>query len=181
MVNKRISLFRALKCESSDSEQVLASSRPSLLFSDLVCFEALVASRNVQSTNVPTVTNASHSESRTAGTSSTTNTATNTNGQPNHPLTNPCVLCLAVEKQVACIPCGHLVTCVPCSQSLRSCPICQREVEAFVRVFIWGSYSQLLHPEACCKPHFSIWHTSDHTCRSNQTFLLLSLQSTTHY
>ena len=49
---------------------------------------------------------------------------------------NPCVLCLTEEKRLACIPCGHLATCVPCGHSLRSCPICRREIEAFVRIYI---------------------------------------------
>jgi len=49
---------------------------------------------------------------------------------------NPCVLCLTEEKRLACIPCGHLATCVSCSHSLRSCPICRREIYAFVRIYI---------------------------------------------
>jgi len=49
---------------------------------------------------------------------------------------NPCVLCLTEEKRLACIPCGHLATCVPCGHSLRSCPMCRREIEAFVRIYI---------------------------------------------
>lgn len=49
---------------------------------------------------------------------------------------NPCVLCLMEEKRLACIPCGHLATCVPCGHSLRSCPICRKEIEAFVRIYI---------------------------------------------
>jgi hypothetical protein len=49
---------------------------------------------------------------------------------------NPCVLCLMEEKRLACIPCGHLATCVPCGHSLRSCPICRREIEAFVRIYV---------------------------------------------
>lgn len=49
---------------------------------------------------------------------------------------NQCVLCWNEEKRLACIPCGHLATCVPCGHSLRSCPICRREIEAFVRVYI---------------------------------------------
>ena len=49
---------------------------------------------------------------------------------------NPCVLCLEEEKRLACIPCGHLATCVPCGHSLRSCPICRREIDAFVRIYI---------------------------------------------
>jgi hypothetical protein len=46
------------------------------------------------------------------------------------------VLCLTEEKRLACMPCGHLATCVPCGHSLRSCPICRREIEAFIRVYL---------------------------------------------
>ncbi|CAF3347260.1 unnamed protein product [Rotaria sp. Silwood1] len=51
-------------------------------------------------------------------------------------LSDRCVLCLTEEKRLACIPCGHLTTCVPCGHSLRSCPICRREIEAFVRIYL---------------------------------------------
>lgn len=50
--------------------------------------------------------------------------------------TNPCAICHSEEKRLACIPCGHLATCVPCGHSLRLCPICRREIEAFVRIFL---------------------------------------------
>jgi hypothetical protein len=50
--------------------------------------------------------------------------------------TNPCVLCLEEEKQLACIPCGHLATCVPCGHSLRSCPLCRRSIDAFMRIYL---------------------------------------------
>jgi hypothetical protein len=49
---------------------------------------------------------------------------------------NLCVLCLVEEKRLACIPCGHLATCVTCGHSLRKCPICGREIEAFVRIYL---------------------------------------------
>ncbi|CAF2402134.1 unnamed protein product [Rotaria sp. Silwood2] len=49
---------------------------------------------------------------------------------------NPCVLCLEEEKRIACMPCGHLATCVACGHSLRSCPICRQEIQAFVRIYI---------------------------------------------
>jgi len=49
---------------------------------------------------------------------------------------NPCVLCFTEEKRLACIPCGHFTTCVACGHSLRLCPICRREIEAFVRIYL---------------------------------------------
>ncbi|CAF1373933.1 unnamed protein product [Didymodactylos carnosus] len=51
-------------------------------------------------------------------------------------IAHPCVLCLTDEKRLACIPCGHLATCVPCGHSLKTCPLCRRDIEAFVRVYI---------------------------------------------
>jgi hypothetical protein len=49
---------------------------------------------------------------------------------------NPCIICCQDEKRLACIPCGHFTTCVPCSHAMRTCPICRREIEAFVRIYI---------------------------------------------
>ncbi|CAF3833809.1 unnamed protein product [Rotaria sordida] len=65
----------------------------------------------------------------------TTSIISNENQTSDSSTTNPCVLCLTEEKRLACIPCGHLATCVPCGHSLRSCPICRREIEAFVRIY----------------------------------------------
>ena len=48
---------------------------------------------------------------------------------------NPCVLCLSEERRLACLPCGHLIACVPCGHSLRSCPMCRRGIDAFVRIY----------------------------------------------
>jgi hypothetical protein len=63
--------------------------------------------------------------------------ATNDQDQSNNSVpSNPCVLCLTEEKRLACIPCGHLATCVPCAHSLRSCPICRRQIDAFVRIYL---------------------------------------------
>jgi hypothetical protein len=66
----------------------------------------------------------------------TTSTTPDQNQSDDSNPSNPCVLCLTEEKRVACIPCGHLATCVPCGHSLRSCPICRREIQTFVRIYI---------------------------------------------
>ncbi|CAF0762638.1 unnamed protein product [Adineta steineri] len=50
--------------------------------------------------------------------------------------TNLCLICSNDEKRLACIPCGHFVACVSCSQTIRICPICRREIEAYVRIFV---------------------------------------------
>jgi len=67
--------------------------------------------------------------------SSSTKNAVRSQGDSSSP-TNPCVLCLEEEKRLACMPCGHLATCVPCGHSLRSCPICRRSIDAFVRIYL---------------------------------------------
>ncbi|CAF0836428.1 unnamed protein product [Adineta ricciae] len=54
----------------------------------------------------------------------------------NKSLVNPCLMCRQEEKQLACIPCGHLVTCTDCSQTIRTCPLCQKEITAYVRIYI---------------------------------------------
>ncbi|CAF3404171.1 unnamed protein product [Rotaria sp. Silwood1] len=68
--------------------------------------------------------------------SSQTATEINQNRSINAAICNLSVFCLMEEKRLACIPCGHMATCVACGHSLRSCPICRREIEAFVRIYI---------------------------------------------
>lgn len=58
------------------------------------------------------------------------------NSETKSTISNPCVVCWKEEKRLACIPCGHLVSCVNCGQSLRTCPVCRRGVEAFVRIYL---------------------------------------------
>ncbi|CAF1156322.1 unnamed protein product [Didymodactylos carnosus] len=47
-----------------------------------------------------------------------------------------CTVCLMDERRLACMPCGHVATCVPCGHSLRTCPMCRRTIDGFVRVYI---------------------------------------------
>ncbi|CAF1518266.1 unnamed protein product, partial [Didymodactylos carnosus] len=50
--------------------------------------------------------------------------------------TSMCTVCLTDERRLACMPCGHVATCVPCGHSLRTCPMCRRTIDGFVRVYI---------------------------------------------
>ncbi len=50
------------------------------------------------------------------------------------PSLGECLICLTVEKQLACMPCGHLCACVPCGYSLRSCPVCRQKIQCFLRI-----------------------------------------------
>ena len=54
----------------------------------------------------------------------------------NETQSNSCLICCTEERRLACIPCGHLIACVPCSHSLHNCPVCRKEIEAFVRIFV---------------------------------------------
>lgn len=50
-----------------------------------------------------------------------------------------CVVCMANERAVACVPCGHKCLCEECSNDtvLRSkkCPMCRADVHMFLRVY----------------------------------------------
>ncbi len=70
------------------------------------------------------------------GETKTTSTTQNEEQPANETPDKRCVLCWEEKARLACIPCGHLATCVPCGHSLRSCPICRRGIEAFVRIYI---------------------------------------------
>ena len=83
--------------------------------------------------SVPTLADAATESSINHNTISVSNNKREPDGSTP---SNPCILCQKEEKRLACIPCGHLATCVPCGQSLRACPICSREIEAFVRIYI---------------------------------------------
>jgi hypothetical protein len=50
--------------------------------------------------------------------------------------TDPCAVCFLEKKELAFLPCGHLATCVPCGYSLNLCPICRREKEAVVKIYL---------------------------------------------
>lgn len=42
--------------------------------------------------------------------------------------TNECAVCLAADKEVVFIPCGHYYTCNDCSGQLKTCPICRATI-----------------------------------------------------
>ncbi|UJR15697.1 hypothetical protein I4U23_002631 [Adineta vaga] len=87
----------------------------------------------VSETNLPTSENIGQKNQNLKA--SVVNTVSQDRKEDPQP-SNPCVLCLTEEKKLACIPCGHLATCVSCGHSLRVCPVCRREIEAFVRIYL---------------------------------------------
>jgi hypothetical protein len=78
----------------------------------------------------------STTESTTTAITTENSKVLETDSTKNLSISNPCIICCQEEKRLACIPCGHLTACVPCSHALRTCPICRREIEAFVRIYI---------------------------------------------
>ena len=72
------------------------------------------------------------------GLASSQSTATSSSGQDRSSATqsNACLICMVEPRRLACIPCGHLVACVPCGHSFKTCPMCRREIEAFVRIYL---------------------------------------------
>jgi hypothetical protein len=87
----------------------------------------------LQNQSVPT---SSTIESTTTANTKEQPNVSETSSTKNLALSNPCIICYEDEKRLACIPCGHFTTCVPCSHSLRTCPVCRRGIEAFVRIYL---------------------------------------------
>lgn len=57
------------------------------------------------------------------------------NSQNDPELSNLCLLCFSEERRLACIPCGHFTICGPCGQQTKSCPLCRRDIDFFLRVY----------------------------------------------
>jgi hypothetical protein len=46
-----------------------------------------------------------------------------------------CVICLERQKVIISMPCHHLASCVECSETLQTCPVCKKKVEATIRTY----------------------------------------------
>uniref|UniRef100_UPI00358FE397 E3 ubiquitin-protein ligase LRSAM1 isoform X2 n=1 Tax=Myxine glutinosa TaxID=7769 RepID=UPI00358FE397 len=46
-----------------------------------------------------------------------------------------CVVCMDRETELVFLPCGHVCCCMQCAGSLRSCPLCRREVQSTIRLY----------------------------------------------
>ncbi len=46
-----------------------------------------------------------------------------------------CVSCSRYQRSVVLIPCGHLILCVACAHSLASCPMCQSDISATLKIY----------------------------------------------
>ena len=47
-----------------------------------------------------------------------------------------CVVCMASDRAVLFLPCGHAVACAGCAAGLRECPVCRGAVERAVPFFL---------------------------------------------
>ena len=50
--------------------------------------------------------------------------------------TRECAVCLEARSEAVFVPCGHVVCCPGCAWSVRTCPLCQTDIEKRVRVFL---------------------------------------------
>ena len=55
-------------------------------------------------------------------------------------LRSSCVICVEVEAEAACVPCGHMVCCTACMVKLElngfRCPVCRALIERVVKIYI---------------------------------------------
>ena len=47
-----------------------------------------------------------------------------------------CKVCLVEEVQVLFLPCRHLVTCEKCAHRLHQCPMCRKNIQDTIMVFL---------------------------------------------
>lgn len=47
-----------------------------------------------------------------------------------------CVVCLSEDRTTACMPCAHLCVCETCSKMLPQCPMCRKDIESLIRVYL---------------------------------------------
>ena len=95
-----------------------------------------MSSSSTSNTNETSVESSSSNAGNNSNTKPDTATKQTQQNNSNASPVNPCALCLTEEKSLALIPCGHVATCVSCGHSLRTCPICRTEINAFVRVYL---------------------------------------------
>ncbi|CAF1233312.1 unnamed protein product [Rotaria sordida] len=115
---------------------------PSIKMKMIREIEQFSSSSFTSTSNEPFLSNSSNtnntieSKSTIAMIDNHTKTETKASSTTDLASSNLCIFCLTEDKRLACLPCGHLATCVPCDHSLRICPVCRKEIEAFVRIYI---------------------------------------------
>ncbi|CAF3558464.1 unnamed protein product [Rotaria sp. Silwood1] len=134
IVQNPINFFYCLKIDfhignPNTSSNATTSSNASDV--EMVDVSSSSSSMNTTETSVPTVCQQTQSIN-----TSSTNQVPQSNSPLDPTILNACLLCRREEKRLACIPCGHLVVCLSCGNSIRSCPTCRRQIEAYVRIYI---------------------------------------------
>jgi hypothetical protein len=60
----------------------------------------------------------------------------NKNDIPNELKDKYCCICMENNIEMICVPCGHLCICERDSLKITECPICKKNVEQFIKVYI---------------------------------------------
>ena len=47
-----------------------------------------------------------------------------------------CKICLTGEMNILLLPCAHLVSCEYCSLNFANCPLCRRQIDSTLKIFI---------------------------------------------
>ena len=47
-----------------------------------------------------------------------------------------CKICVNNEMNTALLPCGHLVTCNECASILKDCPMCRKNINDKIRIYM---------------------------------------------
>jgi hypothetical protein len=99
-----------------------------------------------------------------------------------------CSQCSRYPRSVVLIPCGHFIVCVACGHSLVSCPICQSDINAILKIFEWfffkncisnKSKTSLINLSLLCELllvllHSMVYHRCSWSCRKGLVVLSLS-------
>ena len=46
-----------------------------------------------------------------------------------------CLICMERMREIVLIPCSHFLTCPLCTPKLSNCPVCNRKIEKFLKIF----------------------------------------------
>ena len=47
-----------------------------------------------------------------------------------------CRICLDRERNTVILPCGHATCCKECAKPLQNCPICRKEIDKVLEIFL---------------------------------------------
>ena len=47
-----------------------------------------------------------------------------------------CIVCMDMESDTVFMPCRHMCACIECGNKLTTCPICRKEIECVIKVYV---------------------------------------------